>query len=67
MYCMEIICALWTIITFLRVIRTCLYLYCQGVYPLSRSTKWPLLLNSNLRVVLVFEYQKNPDILHCIT
>ena len=35
-----------------------------GVYPLSWSIKRTLLLNSNLRVVLVFAYQKNPDVLH---
>ena len=35
-----------------------------GCYSLSWSNKRTLLLNSNLRVVLVFAYQKNPDVLH---
>ena len=43
MYCIEILCVLWTDITFICVIRKCSYL-----------------LNSNLRVVLVFEYNKEP-------
>ena len=53
MYCIDILFVLWT---FLCVICNCLYLYFQGVYPLSQSNKRTLLLNSNLRVVLVFEY-----------
>ena len=63
MYCIEILCVLCTVVTFLCVICNYSYLYCHGVCPLSRSNKRTLLLNSNLRV-LVFEYLKNPDILH---
>ena len=54
MFYIEILCVQWTNITFLCVLCNYLYiyLYFQGVYPLSRSNKRTLLLNSNLRVVL---------------
>ena len=39
MYCIEILCVLWTVITFLRVICNYSYLYFQGVDPLSTSNK----------------------------
>ena len=61
MYCIEILCRLLLHFFVLYVIiRICIF---RVFYPLSRSNKRTL-LNSNLRVILVFEYQKNPDILH---